>query len=535
MTTFKPKTNQPKALTIAGSDSGGGAGIQADLKTFTSLQVYGTSVLTAVTSQNSKGVTGVEFMDPALVRSQLEAVLGDIGADAIKTGMLGNAETMEVIVQVLNKHRQTTELKLVVDPVMISTSGTVLLKADSIQTLKRSLLPITYIVTPNVPEAEVLLGLREGAKVEPIQTLNAMRSAAKGIAALGPKYVLLKGGHLIFDQKCNQVDPASFQGDMFMVDVIYDAADNSFLEIKKPYIRSNNTHGTGCTLSAAIAGELAKGVNTKEAIVKGIKYVETAIKYGFSVGEGHGSLNHYHSLVRKTLSAPSPTHPYPLVAYLVGQSRDIWENYVKHPFVEQLGNGTLPKKAFVHFLKQNYLYLHQYARACALASYKGQTMQEIASAAKSVIEVGKEVQRYFELCLEWGVDAYELKTASEDSATVAYTRYILDQGHSGDNLSFRVALAPCMIGYLEMGQSLVDSIATKRDGNPYWPWIQALSHSEMVQQVDQTKASLEKLAETYPPSEAKLKELARIFRQCVRLEIEFWNASLKVGGGSNGI
>ncbi|KAK9721917.1 trifunctional hydroxymethylpyrimidine kinase/phosphomethylpyrimidine kinase/thiaminase, variant 2 [Basidiobolus ranarum] len=453
----------PKALTIAGSDSGGGAGIQADIKTFTSLQVYGTSVLTAVTSQNSKGVNGVELMKPEFVRNQLTTVLSDIGADAIKTGMLGDAETMEVIVQVLKEHYKTTKPKLVVDPVMVSTSGTVLLKASSIQTLKHVVLPITYIVTPNVPEAEVLLSDNENNRItQTIETLDAMKHAAKEIASFGPKYVILKGGHLIFDQELNKVDPTLFKGEMFVIDVVYDALNDSYFEMRKPYIKSNNTHGTGCTLSAAIAAELANGVDTNEAIIKGIRYVANAIKYGFSVGEGHGSLNHYHSLVRLPISPPTSAYPYPLISYLIEQSSDIWESYVKHPFVEQLGNGTLPKRAFVHFLKQNYLYLHQYARACALASYKSQTISEIASAAKTVIEVGKEIERYLKLCLQWGVSVDELERTTEDNATVAYSRYILDQGHSSDAFGFKVALIPCMIGYLEMGLALVNNPNTKR-------------------------------------------------------------------------
>jgi hydroxymethylpyrimidine/phosphomethylpyrimidine kinase len=254
----------PKVLTIAGSDSGGsvlhylissgfrrsthtflfsGAGIQADLKTMTSLHVYGSSVLTSITSQNTLGVDGIHVMPKEFVAKQLHAVLSDIGADAIKTGMLASAEIVETIVEVLGHYPEAAQY-IVVDPVMISTSGSELLAPLAVDIIIKKLLPITYILTPNVPEAEHLLGEPKGT----IKDLQGVYQAAKSIASLGPSFVLLKGGHL----------PQQRDGQTLMIDVLYDKGTDSYHEIVNPFVDTKNTHGTGCTLSAAIASGIAK-------------------------------------------------------------------------------------------------------------------------------------------------------------------------------------------------------------------------------------------------------------------------------------
>lgn len=209
----------------------------------TSLHVYGSSVLTSITSQNTLGVDGIHIMPKAFVAKQLHAVLSDIGADAIKTGMLASAEIVETIVEVLGHYPEAAKY-IVVDPVMISTSGSELLTPLAVDIIISKLLPITYILTPNVPEAEHLLGKRQGT----IKNLQDVYEAAKSIAAFGPSFVLLKGGHL----------PQVRQGKTLMIDVLYDKAADSYHEIVNPFVDTKNTHGTGCTLSAAIASGIAK-------------------------------------------------------------------------------------------------------------------------------------------------------------------------------------------------------------------------------------------------------------------------------------
>jgi hydroxymethylpyrimidine/phosphomethylpyrimidine kinase len=255
----------PKALTIAGSDSGGGAGIQADLKTFSAFRVFGMSVLTAVTAQNSLGVQGVENLPPAFVAQQLRSVLSDFGADAAKCGMLSTAPIIEAVAAELRNHRIE---KLVVDPVMVAKSGDTLLQADARNALVDSILPLALIVTPNLPEAEVLAGI-------PVTQREDMEEAARRIHALGPRYVLIKGGHL--------------KGDA--VDLLWNGREAT--EFPAPRVDSSNTHGTGCTLSAAIAAGLARGQALGDSIRSAKAYVTRAIREGFPAGRGVGQLRHF--------------------------------------------------------------------------------------------------------------------------------------------------------------------------------------------------------------------------------------------------
>jgi hydroxymethylpyrimidine/phosphomethylpyrimidine kinase len=256
-----------RALTIAGSDSGGGAGIQADLKTFTALRVYGLSVVTAITAQNTCQVAGVIELPADFVRLQLDMVMRDIGADAVKTGMLSSPEIIEAVAEGVREHGIE---RIVVDPVMRAKSGDRLLRPEAEEALVRRLLPLAYVVTPNIPEAEVLVGW-------PIRSREDMKKAAQQIFDLGPRAVLVKGGHL-------DAGPE-------VVDILYDG--RQFYEFTAERIGTRNTHGTGCTYSAAIAAYLARGDDMLEAIRKAKHYVTMAIRYGFSIGQGHGPLNHF--------------------------------------------------------------------------------------------------------------------------------------------------------------------------------------------------------------------------------------------------
>jgi hydroxymethylpyrimidine/phosphomethylpyrimidine kinase len=254
------------ALTIAGSDSGGGAGIQADLKTFAAHGVFGTSALTAVTAQNTLGVTMWQALPTDLVTAQIEAVEGDTSADAVKVGMLASAAIVEAVAAAI------AELDLplvVVDPVMVAKGGDRLLEEDAIDALRTELLPRAHIVTPNVPEAEVLSGLG-------IRTVDDMRAAGERILALGPRVVLVKGGHL---DGPDSVDIACTR-------------EGSF-ELRAPRIATRNTHGTGCTLSSAIAANLALGLNDRDALTRAREYLDGAIRHAPGLGRGHGPLNHF--------------------------------------------------------------------------------------------------------------------------------------------------------------------------------------------------------------------------------------------------
>ena len=262
-------TGRPKALTIAGSDSGGGAGIQADLKTFSALGVFGASALTAITAQNTVGVTAVHEIPTEVISAQIDAVISDIGADAIKTGMLSSGAIIECVADSLLRHAGSPGVaRLVVDPVMVAKSGDALLQQEAVTTLKERLLPLATVVTPNIPEAVALTGLY-------IETGEDVRQAAELVLQMGARSVVVKGGHL--------AGPA--------IDLYYDGVE--FQEFTSPRIETANTHGTGCTFASAIAAGLAKGLGGPEAVAAAKEYVTEAIRHSFPIGGGHGPLSHF--------------------------------------------------------------------------------------------------------------------------------------------------------------------------------------------------------------------------------------------------
>jgi hydroxymethylpyrimidine/phosphomethylpyrimidine kinase len=276
MTNGTPVTIPPKALTIAGSDSGGGAGIQADLKTFAALGVYGSSAIVAITAQNTQAVLAIAEVPEEVVALQIDGVLEDIGADAIKTGMLFNRAIVETVADRLAAWGVPS---LVVDPVMVAKSGDNLLLPTAVRAVQRNLLPLALVVTPNIPEAVVLSG-------RPAGTLEEIHDAAKAIADLGPRYVIIKGGH-------REGAP---------IDVVYDGS--GFTELTAERIDTKNTHGTGCTFASAIAGYLAHGLEPMDAIRHAKTYLTEALRRSYPVGAGHSPVNHFHSVVIPPVTAP---------------------------------------------------------------------------------------------------------------------------------------------------------------------------------------------------------------------------------------
>jgi hydroxymethylpyrimidine/phosphomethylpyrimidine kinase len=256
-----------KALTIAGSDSGGGAGIQADLKTFQELEVFGTSALTAVTAQNTLGVQAVFPMTAEAVSKQIESIGEDIGADALKTGMLFNADIINAVAEKIVYYNWKN---VVVDPVMIAKGGASLLQIEAISALKQYLLPLAMVITPNIPEAEVLTDMS-------IRNDEDKQKAAKILYALGVKNVVIKGGH----------DEDRFES----VDLLFDG--NEFTTFTSKRVLTKNTHGTGCTFSAAVTAELAKGLTVYEAVSKAKNFIQAAIEDDLQIGQGHGPTNHW--------------------------------------------------------------------------------------------------------------------------------------------------------------------------------------------------------------------------------------------------
>lgn len=266
----------PRVLTVAGSDSGGGAGIQADLKTITLLGGWGMSALTAITAQNTCGVQGIHELPPEFVAEQIDAVLNDIGADALKTGMLGSPAIVRVVAR---KIRQYRIAKVVVDPVMVAKGGARLLGPEAKEVLAQELFPLATLITPNLPESEALTGKR-------IHNIKGMKEAALRLHQMGARNVLIKGGHLVGDP----------------VDLLFDG--RNFLEMKGPRLKTPHTHGTGCTTASAIAVELARGKTVREAVQRAKSFVTLAIQGAEHLGHGYGPVNPYALTARELQRFP---------------------------------------------------------------------------------------------------------------------------------------------------------------------------------------------------------------------------------------
>lgn len=264
------------ALTIAGSDSGGGAGIQADLKTFAALGIYGTSAITALTAQNTVAVTGVHLAPAEFVTAQIDAVVSDLGCDAVKTGMLATAAIVEAVAAAIAGHRLPN---VVVDPVMVAKSGDHLLRPDAIDAVRRALVPLARVVTPNIPEAEVLSGVA-------VRTLDDAVAAGLAIRARGAAAVVVKGGHLEHED---------------IIDVLIDG--DRVVHLVGPRVAGRHTHGTGCTFAAAIAARLALGDDLESAARAAQAYVREAMRAGVPLGAGHRPLDH--QWASRARSAPS--------------------------------------------------------------------------------------------------------------------------------------------------------------------------------------------------------------------------------------
>lgn len=255
-----------QVLTIAGSDCSGGAGIQADLKTFSAHGVYGMSVIVSVVAENTSRVIDIQDISPDMVKKQMDAVFEDISVDAVKIGMLSGAEQMDAVADKLEQYRPG---HIVVDPVMVAKGGCALMQESALATLIRRILPLADVLTPNIPEAETILGRK-------IETVEEMKQAACEIHNLGAKAVLVKGGHLSGDAD----------------DILFDGAE--FYAYHSERVPTKNTHGTGCTFSSAIASNLANGLSVPQAVEKAKEYITMAIRHALPIGKGHGPTNHFY-------------------------------------------------------------------------------------------------------------------------------------------------------------------------------------------------------------------------------------------------
>ncbi|KAI0145876.1 Phosphomethylpyrimidine kinase-domain-containing protein [Hypoxylon sp. NC0597] len=497
-----------RILVIAGSDSSGGAGLEADQKVIAAHGCYAMTATTALTAQNTTGVDDIHHVPSEFVRKQIDAVFRDIPPGVVKTGMLASARTIEIIAQALKDYHVET---LVLDPVMVATTGAQLLPSRAVNELRTLLLPQTFILTPNIPEAQLLLS--DGGKgTVDIQRVEDLEVIAQKVLELGPKWVLVKGGHIPF-KKDGSVATTPEEREI-VVDLLF--GEGQATRIQSPYIESKNTHGTGCSLASAIASNLSKGLKPVDAVRAACRYVEAGIKSAPGYGKGNGPINHFHSLL--TL----PFTPGYFIDYLLERPdvSPVWHRFINHPFVLALGNGELPLESFKGYLIQDYLYLIHFARANALASYKSKNMEDIAAGAKIVSHIHTEMKLHIDYCKGFGISKEEIEATEELQACTAYTRYVLDIGQSEDWLGLQVALAPCLLGYGAIAKQLHGDPRTKTEGNTYWKWILNYVAEDYVQAVQTGADLIEKHAVLQSPS--RIEELVKIFIHATKMEIGFW-------------
>ncbi|KAJ6103623.1 Phosphomethylpyrimidine kinase type-1 [Penicillium sp. IBT 16267x] len=503
-----------RVLVIAGSDSSGGAGLEADQRVLAAHGCYALTATTGLTAQNTVGVQDIFVVPSEFVRKQINAGLEDIGCDVVKLGMLSSAETIGVIAETLQAHQVPA---IVLDPVMVSTSGAQLLPEKAVKVLRTELLPITTILTPNIPEALLLLKDFGVEAPEPAD-LPGLIKLAKQICAMGPKAVLLKGGHLPLtkDLKTTQNPKDAIT----VIDILYDSVTGETSLFDTEYLISKNTHGTGCSLASAIAANLAMGKGMVRAVRNAVRYVEAGIKTSLDLGRGSGPINHFHSIYTM------PFAPGRFVEYVLDRPdvQQVWKKFTHHEFVLGLGQGTLPIERFKEYLVQDYLYLVQFARSNALASYKSQSMDSIAASAQIVLHIQREMALHLDYCASFGLSKEEMERHPETIACTAYSRYILDVGQSEDWLALQMALAPCLIGYGAIAKRLHSEEGTLREGNLFWKWIENYVADDYSEAVRLGSALLEEHMHKVSPS--RVEALIKIFVRATELEISFWDMGL---------
>ncbi|KAG5417137.1 THI20 [Candida metapsilosis] len=523
----------PVVMTIAGSDSSGGAGIEADLKTFSAFGVYGATCIAALTAQNTCGVKSFEKTSQGLIAKILKANLEDFYGyenaplKVIKTGML----TKEAIEEVA---KCDIEVKFLIDPVMVSTSGSQLFDLEGIKYCVEHLMNNAFLITPNVPEAKALYGLFDSpSDITNLEDFKQFIVKLQG--HIKCQNLLVKGGHIPFD-KDGKVSKNGSQ----IIDILYEAETDKLTLFRSEYINSENTHGTGCSLASAISANIANGRSLSDAIVISIDFIHTGMLQMTKLGHGNGPLNHNITpctqITRITDMADNnilkfdDNHTF--IDYLTSHPKvkQTWQNYVEHPFVKRLAENNLPFENFFYYLKQDYHYLIIYARMHGLLASKAPTYQQTHAAATIIGEIITEVEHHKKRLKAYNVD-YErdIEKLQPGKACIEYCDYLLDIGQKEDFLGIKVALAPCLHGYAEAG-----AYGKKlRTENPveipevYSGWLDEYASDWYSKADKEGRLALNALVRD-GITQGRADELVDIFNKVSQLEINFWSEVLDI-------
>ncbi|CUM63738.1 uncharacterized protein PRCAT00001322001 [Priceomyces carsonii] len=555
-------------LTIAGSDCSGGAGIEADLKSFSAHDVYGLTCITALTAQNTQGVYAIQKTPQEFVHKILKANFEDFvkGYDnpplkVVKTGLL----TLDAI-KALKDYLPLLEnnlIKLVVDPVMISTSGSQLFDEGGMKLCINEIIGSSYLVTPNFEEAKALWRLtnKEDAAEPKIRSLDSYCEFVVSLQRrMGCKNILVKGGHIPWHRKRGSpVDDIGSvdQRDILIIDILYQSECEKVSVFESQYLPSKDNHGSGCTLASSIAANLANGKELKDSILISINFIHEAMQpFTRKLGHGNGPLNHLvkvETRISRVLDS-NLTNKGPLIrkdndSFLEffksnPKIKDNWKRYTSHRFVELLAKNMLPFESFMYFLKQDYYYLVNYIQCVGLASSVAPSNHNVYLDANICGSVAKELERhkaklYKEYRIDYDKDAKFDIHLTPGQACLNYCNFLLDIARKEDYLGIKVALAPCLHGYFEAGQfglcirsklkeDDMGVLHSKEESDIYTSWLDDYGSDWYRESYDSGKQALQELLESIPMNQERIEELVDIFNKVTTLEIAFWDEALSI-------
>lgn len=549
-----PKVDLPAVLSIAGSDSSGGAGIEADVKTISAHKAYALTCITALTAQNTSGVTAVvetpkEHLHKILRQNFEDFVEGydtEFPLKVVKTGMLTQAAA-EVLVDFV-PYLKEKNIKLVVDPVMVATSGTSLTKDSVIDLCIHKIIPGAFLCTPNFVEAQ-FLWQSDGIPAPKVICIEDFKLfVLETQKRLQCKNLLVKGGHILWR------DGVRFEGDpstvptLEIVDILYQSEEDLLTSFSSSYITSNNSHGTGCTLASSIASNISNGVPIERAVALSIHYVHKGMSsVKGKLGHGRGSLNHtvtadlsIREVIEGTdLKSRIKKNYGTLFNYLKTHElvKDSWANFTRHRFLSLLATNKLPFEDFLFYLKQDFYYLVTYARMHGVAISLAPDCEQIQVQSQIVTNIMTEIEGHKKKLLTvYNIDYntadldYELQPAP---ACLAYCDYLTKVGKSEDFLGIKTALAPCLHGYAEAGvfgkklreahDGSLGALSTKEQSNIYSSWLEDYTSEWYAKAHENGIKALDLILEKNLLSEQRLLELCQMFRDVTNLEVAFWD------------
>lgn len=559
------------ALTVAGSDSSGGAGIEADLKTFCAHGVYGLDSITALTSQNTQRVDAVSKTSKELILSIINLNLddflrgypeGEAPLKAIKTGML-TLDAVEALTDVLPE-LLAHDVKLVIDPVISATSGSKL--SDDLQLqecIEYLIKKHATLVTPNYDEARILFGMLSGSPdlVPLVDSVESYKSFAVELQKLLQcKALFLKGGHIPWDKARGIPRGTAETGGAYTVlDILYEAETDTMTLFDSSFIETDDTHGSGCTIASAITANLAKGRTLVEAVTLATDYIHLCMSsMPRKLGHGNGPLNH---CVRPETSLEIARNKHrefssqdialaskDLYSFLINHEsiRESWKEYTHHEFVRRLARDELPFDQFLYYLKQDFHYLLNYAQVTAIGASVAHNYTQIQIDSQLIGNIMQEVERHkLKLRTKFDID-FDGPNASEELAPgkpcLDYCNYLFQVARSGDYLAIKTALAPCLHGYyeaghygqavrtefLQLGAALPKTTLAAEESAMYGKWLEDYCSDWFTEADRDGKRALQSIIEEKPLTSEKLCLLLNIFRRVVQLEIDFWNVVLEI-------